>query len=95
MTIQVSLTDEDEAFVRRRIASGHNHDADDVIHEALRLLDEQERQRVQLRAALAIGLDQIERGETVPWTPDLLSDLFEEVLGETTSQDAASAHIPR
>ena len=48
-----------------------------MIGEALQLLEERDRFEA-LRAELAIGLEQIERGETVSYTPDLMDRLKRE-----------------
>lgn len=88
--MNIPVPSEHETFIRQRVESGRNQDAGDVIREALDLLKSEEQDRDELRAALAIGLDQIERGETIPWTPDFLSDLYEEVLSEMASEAPAS-----
>lgn len=67
------LAPDHEALVDRIIASGPFSDADQVIGEALRLLEEQVRLQ-QLRAKLQIGLDQLDRGEFIPWTLELTAD---------------------
>ncbi len=61
-------------LIRQRVASGRFADAAAVVREALRLLDERDHGQA-LRAELQIGLDQIERGETVDFTPELLDEL--------------------
>ena len=86
---------EHESFIRQRVESGRNRDAKDVVREALQLLSERERDLAELQAALALGLEQIERGETVPWTPDFLSNLYDEVLGEMASEKPTSPQTTR
>lgn len=66
-----------ETLIRQKVDSGLYADASAVVHDALRLLDEHDRVRV-LRAELQIGLDQIERGEVIEFTPELLDDLARE-----------------
>ncbi len=82
-------------MIRQRIESGQNQDTNDVIHEALQLLSARERNRAELQAALAVGLEQIERGETVPWTPDLPSNLFADVLSDVATENSASPQTTR
>ena len=72
MTVQ--LTPEAEALIRQKVESGLYATADEVIEEALRLLDEHDRLR-QLRAKLDVGWEQIERGETIPFTPELVAQM--------------------
>ena len=88
--MNIAVPSEHETFIQQRVESGRNRDAEDVIREALELLSERDRDSAELRAALAVGLDQIERGESVPWTPDLLSNLYDEVLNEMASETSAS-----
>ena len=73
-----SLTPQHEAIVERILASGQYADADQVIGEALRQMEDREHRLAQLRAALAIGEEQIGRGEVVEWTPALHAEIMNE-----------------
>jgi antitoxin ParD1/3/4 len=73
----VTLPPQLEAMIEEKVTSGRYADAGEVVEEALPLLDERDRFE-QLRAELAIGLEQIERGETVPYTPDFMERLKRE-----------------
>jgi antitoxin ParD1/3/4 len=77
-TMNVSLTPELEALVRRQVETGQYSGPDQVLREALQLLEERDRQR-RLRAALAVGDEQYARGEVVPWTPELMDQLKQQV----------------
>ena len=61
--MNVTLPPQFEAMLEEKVTSGRYADASEVIQEALRLLDERDRLQ-HLRAALAIGLEQIERAKT-------------------------------
>ena len=65
--MNVSLTPKLEKLVQRKVASGRYASASEVIREALRMMEDQERTREQkleeLRREIQIGLDQAERGE--------------------------------
>lgn len=65
----VTLTPDQEQFIADQIKSGHYHSADDVIAQSLGLLRAQEEfirtNAGELREQVAVGLKQIERGETV------------------------------
>lgn len=70
--MNITLTPELEAMIREKVESGHYSDSSEVVHEALRLLDQQEQlKREGLRAAIAVGMDEIARGEGVEYTPEL------------------------
>lgn len=65
--MNVSLTPELERFITGNVASGRYQSASEVIREALRMLEERQRIREaainDLRGKIAVGLEQIERGE--------------------------------
>ena len=66
-TVNVSLTPELDAFVQSRVASGRYQTASEVVREALRLLEREEREREaafhDLKTKLELGAAQAERGE--------------------------------
>lgn len=71
--------------IEQRIEAGQFRSADEVVRAALDLLEERERERQQdlqrVREKIAVGLEQIERGETYDGEEvfeQLLSDLGEE-----------------
>jgi antitoxin ParD1/3/4 len=76
-SMSVQLTPSAEAMIRQKVESGLYATVDEVIDEALRLLDEHDRLR-QLRAKLDVGLAQIGRGEVVPFTPALVAEMKRE-----------------
>ena len=65
--MNVNLTPELEELVRAKVSSGLYNSQSEVVREALRLLAEQDRLRrahfAKLRDALAVGLEQADRGE--------------------------------
>ena len=67
--MNVSLTEELESFVQRRVASGLYSTASEVIREALRLLADQDKLREmrldELRKQIAKGLESAEAGRLV------------------------------
>lgn len=77
--MNVSLTPQLEALIRQKVESGLYNNASEVVREALRLMDERDHAR-QLRTSLALAEQQIERGEGVEWTLELM----ERLKGEAT-----------
>lgn len=73
----VQLDAQLEATIKEKIESGFYEDSNAVIREALRLLDDHEKLE-QLRVRLDSGLAQIERGEVIPFTSDLVSSMKQE-----------------
>jgi antitoxin ParD1/3/4 len=66
-TVNISLTPKLGAFLQSRVKSGRYQTASEVVREALRLLQQQEKEREQglkqLKAKLQSGAAQAERGE--------------------------------
>ena len=66
-TVNVSLTPELDAFLQGRVESGRYQTASEVVREALRLLERQEREREEsfdrLKSKLERGAAQADRGE--------------------------------
>lgn len=69
--MNINLTPQLEEMVRRKVDSGLYNSASEVVREALRLLDEQDRLRAakleQLRQDVRAGLDS---GAPVTWDPE-------------------------
>ena len=68
MTINIELSPEQERFVRRKLATGRYADESDVIHEAIRRLQADEGLQAAWQAALKIGDDQLDRGDSVVYS---------------------------
>ena len=68
-TVNISLTRELDAFLRSRVRSGRYQTTSEVVREALRLLERQEREREgalqELKAKLKRGAAQAKRGELI------------------------------
>jgi len=83
-TVNVSLTPELDAFLQSRVKSGRYQTTSEVVREALRLLERQERERdeafQQLKAKLEGGAAQAERGELLDGEEvfDELREMLEE-----------------
>lgn len=72
--MSVQLPPKLEAIITRKVEAGLYRDTDEALSEAIRLLDERDR-RARLLAALAEG----EKGEGIPYTPELLAEINREV----------------
>ena len=71
MAMNINLSPQLEELVRNKVASGFYNSASEVVQEALRLMDAQDRLRetnlIQLRQDIQDGLDS---GEPTTWNPD-------------------------
>jgi antitoxin ParD1/3/4 len=81
-----------EATINKLVESGRYSDPIDALREAVRLLEERERQREALLAKLQVGIDQANRGELIEWTPELREEIKQSArrrakLGEKPNPD--------
>ncbi len=60
--MHIQIKPEHEKFIQAQIATGRFNNADDVIDEAFKLLEERERKLEKLRQKIAVGTEQIEQG---------------------------------
>lgn len=83
--MNVSLTPQIEALVRQQVETGRYTNASDVVRAALRLLEERDRRLQWLRAEIAIGDEQIARGELIDFTPERLEQIKREARENASS----------
>ena len=82
----VTLPPHLEAMVRRKVETGLYGSESEVIRDALQLMAERDRFQ-RLRAAVAEGYEQAQRGETVPYSADLMEQLKREVSAAALAGD--------
>jgi antitoxin ParD1/3/4 len=80
MPSNVSLTGSLEATVKNLVASGRYQSQNDVIREGILLVEEREKKRVSLGAALEIGINDADAGRV-----HLADDVFSELRARYTS----------
>ena len=78
--IAVNLGSHWDSFIDDQVKSGRYASADDVIRDALRGLEEQDRKFADLSRQIAEGSDQADRGEFVEL--DFLNRLVEEDISD-------------
>jgi putative addiction module CopG family antidote len=89
MSMEITLTLDQQAFVRNAIANGRFHREEDAVREALALWEERERQRVAFRASLEDARASLARGEGREITEETMRRLAEEVKERGRSRLAA------
>lgn len=61
--MDITLKPEQAEFLRSQLASGRYRTSDEVIDEALKLLEQREQRLEELRQKVAIGTEQIQNGQ--------------------------------
>ena len=79
MTVNISLTPQQEAKVRQRVSAGDYASISEVMRAALRLLEQQEKLREiqlqELREEVMIGVRQDESGEVEDFGQTVVTDI--------------------
>ncbi len=73
----VTLGEHFSKFIEQKIAEGRFESVSEAVRAGLRLLEEEELRVQKLRDILQVGIDQIERGETVDG-----AEVFDRIFGE-------------
>jgi putative addiction module CopG family antidote len=75
--LHISLTPTLTKFVRQELATGSYRDESDVVAKALQREQRYKRKLKALKKALAPGLADLERGDTIAYSrEDLLAELY-------------------
>lgn len=77
--MDVQLTSDQEAFVRRAMETGRFRRKEDAVQEALSLWEERERKRAEFLVTLDDAKTSLARGEGRPITQQSMRELAEEV----------------
>ena len=77
----------DEEFIKTQIDTGYYSNATELVRDAVRRLRQEDEKRQELLAALQLGEEQIARGETVRYTPELLDRLVQEAINNAKNNE--------
>ena len=81
MTMHVNLSPEMEGFIKSKVSGGFYGNATEVIRDAIRRMQAEESRVAAWQAAIAKGDAQLNRGEGIAYTPDVLKDITESAIG--------------
>lgn len=88
--MELAVSTELQQIVREKVESGDYASADDVLREALQLLEDRDRLRAwkleQLRKEIAVGIQQAEQGMVAPLDMDAIRTKVAERLGSQGQQ---------
>jgi putative addiction module CopG family antidote len=77
--MEVQLTPDQKAFVRRAVESGRLHSEEEAVQEALALWEDRERRRMEFLATLDRARASLACGEGLVITPESMRELAAEV----------------
>ena len=80
MTMHVNLSPEMEGFIKTKVASGFYGNATEVIRDAIRRMQAEESREAAWQAAIKQGADQLDKGEGVVYTPEMLQEITQSAM---------------
>lgn len=80
MSMHVNLSPEMEVFVREKVASGFYGNATEVIRDAIRRMQAEESRLAAWQAAIRKGDEELDRGEGVVYTTEVLNDITRDAI---------------
>jgi len=80
MTIHINLSPEMEGYVKSKVAGGFYGNVTEVIRDAIRRMQSEDDRMGAWRAAIAKGESQLDRGEGVAYTPELMESLTKSAI---------------
>ena len=85
MTMHVNLSTEMENYVKGKVGSGFYGNATEVIRDAIRRMQAEEERISAFRVAVAKGDAELDRGEGVAYTPELMESITQTALKDMHS----------
>jgi antitoxin ParD1/3/4 len=85
MTMHVNLSAEMESYIKNKVVSGFYGNSTEVIRDAIRRMQAEDDRITLFRAAVSKGDMQIDRGEGVAYTPELMASLTQAAINEMHS----------
>ena len=73
--MHVRLSEVDENYIKGKVESGFYTSENEVVRDAVRRMREEEERIARFQAAVRIGDEQIERGDTVPYSKELMEHI--------------------
>jgi antitoxin ParD1/3/4 len=78
--MHVRLSEVDENYIKGKVESGFYTSENEVVRDAVRRMREEEERIARFQAAVRIGDEQIERGDTVPYSKELMEHISQRAV---------------
>jgi antitoxin ParD1/3/4 len=83
--MNVHLTPELEQMVQRKVKTGRYNSASEVVREALRLMEERDQVKAEIRQKIAAGMEELRQGKGIDgetFLAQMEAELDEEIRAE-------------
>jgi antitoxin ParD1/3/4 len=93
MTMHINLSPEMESYIKTKVSTGFYGSATEVIRDAIRRMQANENQLAAFRAAVAKGDAQLDRGEGIAYTDELLNTMTQTALQDMHSDKSIDPDV--
>jgi antitoxin ParD1/3/4 len=95
--MKIAFAEQDALFIQNQVKQGFYSNATELVRDAVRRLREQQSPTDRLLAALDVGMQDIEAGRVVPYTPTFMKESIERARkmvsqGETGIKDGVTPY---
>lgn len=80
MTMLVPPKKDAPLFIERKVREGEFSTVEEAVDAAVERIAEDDQRLTELNAALQIGIDELDRGERIAWSPELMDEIWEEAM---------------
>lgn len=91
MTSHIDLPPDMERFIEAKVAGGLYGNATEVVQDAIRRMQAEDVRLAAWRAAIKVGDDQLDRGEGIDYSPDLLNEMTQRAIDDMNSDHQMGA----
>jgi antitoxin ParD1/3/4 len=78
--MHVRLSEVDENYIKGKVEGGFYTSENEAVRDAVRRMREEEERIARFQAAVRIGDEQIERGDTVPYSKELMEQISQRAV---------------
>jgi antitoxin ParD1/3/4 len=82
--MKIAFAEQDALFIQNQVKQGFYSNATELVRDAVRRLREQQSHTDRLLAALDVGMQDIEAGRVVPYTPRLMEEIRLQAIENAT-----------
>jgi antitoxin ParD1/3/4 len=91
--MHINLSPEMEQYLQSKVSAGFYSNASEVVRDAIRRMREEDEKLAALRAAVAVGDEQLARGEGAPYSAELLEKLTERAMANARAAKKVSPDV--
>lgn len=80
--MHIRFADIDETFMKNQVHDGYYTNETELVRDAVRRMREENDKKKRFNEAVLLGDEAIERGETVPLTPELIENIKKSAIAK-------------